>query len=171
MAVSLVASLFSISNKYTWLDKDGVVENAREPEFKRRCPCINGWYVLRIIWRFSFVATRFCVLSLVWSVLGGEFLGIFLAISFCLWNCSFLFSLKVSDEHFNGEDYVILTTLWAMASLISTPTTTNWIFICIHGWEMILSLTVITIFAYNEFECSICADSDERQANNNPYIA
>ena len=33
VAVSLFASLFSISNKYTWLDKDGVEDEAKEVLF------------------------------------------------------------------------------------------------------------------------------------------
>ena len=35
---------------------------------------------------------------------------------------------------------------------------------------MIACLSVITSFAYTEFECGICADARDRQADNNPYI-
>ena len=82
VALSLAASLFSISNKYTWLDQESVMEGAKSPEWKSRCLCFNPLYALRVIWRFSHVATRFCMLSLVWSVLGGTFVAIFLPISF-----------------------------------------------------------------------------------------
>ena len=169
VAASLVASLFSISNKYTWLDKEAVAEGAKTVKFRRGCPCISPYYVLRIIWRFSFVATRFCIFSLVWSVLGGEILGIFLAISFCIWCIPFAFKeFSLEDD---GIPFILwISCTWATASLISAPATNNLMYVCIHGWEMVLSLTLITIFAYNEFDCGICADPYKRQADNNPYI-
>ena len=172
VAASLAASLFSISNKYTWLDRDGVEEEAQEAKFSKKYPCINLWYVVRIIWRFSFVATRFCILSLIWSVLGGAVLGIFLGISFCAWCCSFVFVFNTSEEksEYEGFAYILLPILWGISSLISTPTTSNLIYVCIHGLEMVSTLTVITIFAYSEFDCGICANAQDRQANNNPYI-
>ena len=35
---------------------------------------------------------------------------------------------------------------------------------------MILTLALITIFAYNDFDWDICAELNPRQANNNPDI-
>ena len=170
MAVSLAASLFSISNKYTWLDKDGVEDEAADPKCKAKCPCINGWYVVRIVWRFAFVATRFCILSLIWSVLGGAFLGIFLAVSFCVWWTSLLPTVL---EEFGADEWywiILVPFMWGTSSLISTPASEKLAFAVLHGLEMVTALTVITVFAYNEFDCGICADSGSRQAANNPYI-
>ena len=64
----------------------------------------------------------------------------------------------------------MFASMWGLASLISTPTSERLLSACIHGWEMILTLIIVTIFAYNEFDCNLCADSEQRQANNNPYI-
>ena len=174
VAVSLAASLFSISNKFTWTDKEAVVDKAKEPKFKAHCPCVNGWYVLRIVWRFSFVATRFCILSLVWSVLGGAFLGIFLAVSFLVWGCRMTFANNdgVPEMGDLSEISVSIASccLFGCVSLISSPVSEKWSELCIHGFEMTLSLSLITIFAYTQFDCGICADSYSRQAGNNPYI-
>ena len=164
VAVSLIASLFSIANKYCWLDKDGFEHWAQDPEFKKKCPCVNPWYILRIIWRVSYVTTRFCILSLVWTVLGGVFLIIFLVLSFCAWCGSFRF---ISEEHGPEIKYALM---WGISSLIATPTSDKIASACIHGCEMIILLTVITIFGYVEFDCIICADAQDRQASNNPYI-
>ena len=57
-----------------------------------------------------------------------------------------------------------------MASLIATPATSSYTFAIIHGLEMIICLSIITVFAYIEFECELCAVGKDRQANNNPYI-
>ena len=171
VAVSLAASLFSISNKFTWMDKEGVEDKAKEPRFKAHCPCVNGWYVLRIIWRFGFVTTRFCILSLVWSVLGGAFLGVFLGISFCIWGCQMV--IEAGPDLYSCQDFarqVVGFVIYGFTSLISSPASDTISAACTHGWETLLSLIVITIFAYNKFECGICANSDDRQANNNPYI-
>ncbi len=174
VATSLAASLFSIANKYTWLDKEGMDDDVIDPEWNSDCPCVNGWYVLRVIWRFSFVATRFCVLSLIWSVLGGTVLGIFLPISFCIWCVPFF--VVAPDDAFDPKDptdccfYCIIAAGFGLVSLIATPATEHMLLVCLHGWEMIASLTVITIFAYNDFDCGICANAEERQAENNPYI-
>ena len=170
VAVSLVASLFSISNKFTWIDKDGVHEIAQEPRFKKRFPCINGWYLLRIVWRFSFVATRFCVLSLLWSVLGGAFLSIFLGISFFFSGMIIFFDEGVPDNLEDFAEHLWGCCILGCVSIVSTPTSEKISHLCLHGLEMIFSLTVITIFAYIEFDCGICADANDRQANNNPYI-
>merc|ERR1712154_22400 len=89
VAISLAASLFSIANKCIWMDKDCVVEEAQEAKLKTNMPFINGWYVLRVIWRFSFVTTRFLVFSLIWSVFGGAFLGGFVVLSFFYWLVGF----------------------------------------------------------------------------------
>ena len=138
VAVSLAASLFSITNKITWMDREGVDDKAKEPKFKRRWPCVNPYYMLRIIWRFSYVTTRFCVLSLVWSVLGGAFFGIFLAASCCIWGIPEAF-----DEHVEGKLGAFLRCLlYGLVSLISTPTSERIAYLCIHAWKMVLLLTM-----------------------------
>ena len=166
VGASLAASLFSISNKYCWLDKECFLKKAQEAKLKQSCPCINPWYLARIVWRFAFVASRFCALSLLWSVLGGVFVGIFLGVSFCYWCCA---SYKIDVDWDIG--FFHWSILWAFASLISTPATSKWIYACMHGWEMIIVMGIITIFAFIEdADCGICADAENRQAMRNPYI-
>eukprot|EP01084_Bolivina_argentea_P313110 542188_1 len=164
IAASLAASLFSISNKYTWLDDVALKDS--KPDWKAKCPCVNKWYVLRVIWRFSFVGARFCALSLVWSVWGGAFVGIFLLGSFLIWFAAFFPKSPSSDT----STKIKQSAAWAMACLISTPATADATFVCIHIVEMIVLMSITTIFAYIEFDCLICADATQRQATNNPYI-
>ena len=64
----------------------------------------------------------------------------------------------------------IPATMFGLASLISTPATEKYSFACIHICEMTTMLVIITIFAYNQFDCGMCADSEDRQANANRYI-
>eukprot|EP01084_Bolivina_argentea_P272992 464939_1 len=167
VAASLAASLFSITNKFIWLDKDTTGE---DPDWKAGCPCINPLYAMRVIWRFSFVATRFCVLSLLWSVLGGAFLGMFILISFVVWSVSFAMVANNGKKRKNG--LITESISWGLISLVATPPTGHPVHLLTHGIEVIVTLTTITIFAYVEFDCSMymCADVEDRQASNNPYI-
>ena len=177
VAASLFASLFSISNKYTWLDKDCMDDDVQDPEWSRKWPCINKWYVLRIIWRFSFVATRFCMISLIWLVLGGAPLGLFLVASFCVWCMPFCIAEEGSLREARVVPWgasrcwiILIASVFGLASLIATPAAERYLYVGIHGCEMVMSLTVITIFAYFEYECPLCADEEKRQANGNNYI-
>ena len=186
VAASLIASLFSISNKYVWLDEEAFCNGsvqADRPNWKAGCPCVNPWYVLRVIWRFSFVATRFCVLSLMWSVLGGISLGLFLVASFIGWYATmymYRWYMYLKDRIIESDDERAgvgkkcgIAMVWGIAALISTPANPSYVFALLHGLEMIGCLSVITIFAYLEFDCGLCgifADATDRQANNNPYI-
>ena len=112
VVVSLLASLFSVASKFVWLDGDACRDNGKDAEWSTQCPFVNGWYLLRVIWRFSYVTTRFCVLSLLWSVLGGVILCIFLPISCCCWCISFFTNVPYSEERcvysINGAVYLLL---------------------------------------------------------------
>eukprot|EP01084_Bolivina_argentea_P003818 7206_1 len=174
VGLSLGASLFSISNKFTWVDYDSVKEEAQEAEFKRSYPCINKWYVLRIVWRYSFVAVHFAVFSLIWSVMGGAFVGIFIAFSFLYWGLYGLY-LWIKKENPSGcGDWFfafVIIFMYGSICLISTPANDKTVVAVMHAAEMIVSLSVITWFATDpNIDCGICADPDNRQASSNKYI-
>eukprot|EP01084_Bolivina_argentea_P121821 215901_1 len=169
VAISLAASLFSIANKYTWLDKNCVVDDAKEAKLSKKPPFVNFWYVLRVIWRFSFVSTRFTILSLLWSVLGGAFLGVFLVISWIYWIAAYFLQRDLYIPNTFWE--WLGTIMYSFASLIATPASDKWYIGIMHAIEMIVTMSIITCFAYNDsFDCKICADPSDRQAINNIYI-
>eukprot|EP01084_Bolivina_argentea_P224405 379472_1 len=177
VGMSLMASLFSIANKYCWVDENDVKEEAREAEIKTKCPLINWRYVLRIIWRFSYVMTRFCIISMTWSVMGGAFCGIFLAFSWVLWTIVVAKFVRTSarNEAGTGWDailyFVILWFGYGFIALVASPASDKIIIAITHGIEMIITITLITTFAFVEsIDCSICADPVQRQATNNPFI-
>ena len=162
-----MASLFSIANKYIWVDKECVVDDVRDPEWSTKSPYVNKWYLLRVIWRFSVVTVRFSIFSLIWSVLGGAFLGIFIPSSLIYW---FLIIQLTFGHPWCGE-YMFVNIGYGFVALISTPGYNSRRWAICHGVEMILTLSVITVFAFTpSFDCGICADSIARQATNNYYI-
>eukprot|EP01084_Bolivina_argentea_P096124 172809_1 len=160
--LSLLASLSSIASKYIYADKECVVEEAKESNLSKSLPCVNTWYLLRVIWRFSFIAVRFTVFGLVWSVLGGGFLFIFLALSFILW-CTLIYTEM--DVGYG------LTFSYGFISLVATPAHKSYKFAMIHGIEMMVVMCISTIFAFNDsITCKVCADPIQRQATTNSYI-
>ena len=68
------------------------------------------------------------------------------------------------------SDIIVNSAGWACISVIATPSSPKLVHAFLHGTEMIVSLTVITLFAYIDFDCIICAHGETRQAPSNPYI-
>eukprot|EP01083_Nonionella_stella_P243758 849056_1 len=169
--MSLAASLFSISNKYCWVDRDAVVEECRDAHLSTKCPCVNPLYVLRIIWRFSYITTRFCILSLVWSVMGGAFCLMFLALSWLLWTVINLFDFRARDDADLGMGILsVMASLYGIVSLIASPASASLIQFVSHALEMSVTLGLITLFAFvSSIVCDICADPSHRSSDN-PYV-
>merc|ERR1712129_675562 len=128
-----------MGSKFIWFDEQSVTANAKEAEWSKpscfrstddttgndqagattnvdRC-CVNPWYLLRCLWRFSYIVTRFCILSLVWSVMGGAFIGIFLALSYILW--VIMSFIAVTKER--NLLFLLLAMLIAIPSLAASP--------------------------------------------------
>eukprot|EP01083_Nonionella_stella_P008508 24563_1 len=170
VGMSLFASLFSISNKFSWVDKDACDEDDYKfAGCSKSCPIVNPYYVLRIIWRYSYITTRFAMISLLWSVLGGAFSGIFLACSWLLWFVTLLILIS-ADQGMDCELFIIVC-MYAIVCLVATPATGIWSFAVVHGCEVLFTMSIITWFAFDSsMDCGICADPSTRQANNNPYI-
>eukprot|EP01083_Nonionella_stella_P243757 849053_1 len=175
--MSLAASLFSISNKYCWVDRDAVVEECRDAHLSTKCPCVNPLYVLRIIWRFSYITTRFCILSLVWSVMGGAFCLMFLAFSWLLWTMVTIVSM-INDG--TSDDYstcnwelcglIVFGSVYGIVSLIAAPANSALMYFVSHALEMSVTLGLITLFAFvSSIVCDICADPSHRSSDN-PYV-
>eukprot|EP01083_Nonionella_stella_P170206 578743_1 len=164
VSISLLASLISVANKYLFVDRDCFVYIAKDAQWSKKAPFVNKWYLLRVLWRFSFITTRFALLSLLWSVLGGAFLLIFLLISFLLW-CVLI---KIEMSMFIGLKLIIV---YGFISLVATPAYASYLFAIGHGIEMIVTLSVITLFAFDKsIDCIICADPIDRQATSTKHV-
>jgi len=85
VGLSLLASLFSVANKYIWVDEECAVEHAEHAQWSSKTPYVNKWYLLRVLWRFANVTVRIAIFSMLWSVIGGAFLGIFIPLSRLYW--------------------------------------------------------------------------------------
>eukprot|EP01083_Nonionella_stella_P013245 37323_1 len=171
VGMSLFASLFSISNKYSWVDRDACAyDEAEDMGCSKECPIVNTDYVLRIVWRYSYVTARFAMISLIWSVLGGAFLGIFLPCSYLIW--AILISFGVYREIGSIWGTALVSMAYGMVCLVATPASSMKLYAIVHVCEMLITMSIITWFAFDDsMDChGICADPERRQARNNPYI-
>eukprot|EP01083_Nonionella_stella_P015754 44065_1 len=171
VGMSLLASLFSIANKYSWIDKESCAEDEyKDAEWSKKSPIVNKYYVLRIVWRYAYIITRFAMISLVWSVVGGAFLAIFLPSSWFLWY--FVLNLLICLEDADVDWQTVLVFIpYAMVCLVATPAFNSKLLAFVHGFEVFITMSIITWFAFDpSMDCGMCADRHTRQAMNNPYI-
>eukprot|EP01084_Bolivina_argentea_P271490 461993_1 len=171
---SLLASMLSITNKFIWLDEECVVEDAQQPQLSKKQPFINKWYLLRSIWRFSLLLTRFAAVTSLWVVLGGWFWGIYLGISLLVWSTITVYLKYIEDKDdsdFYFLDHVVIPLVLGIACLAAVPGVQSYLYAFTHALDMVILMSIVTIFSFNTIiDCSICADPMQRQATHNPYI-
>eukprot|EP00485_Elphidium_margaritaceum_P011826 CAMPEP_0202699404 /NCGR_PEP_ID=MMETSP1385-20130828/12623_1 /ASSEMBLY_ACC=CAM_ASM_000861 /TAXON_ID=933848 /ORGANISM="Elphidium margaritaceum" /LENGTH=760 /DNA_ID=CAMNT_0049356339 /DNA_START=146 /DNA_END=2428 /DNA_ORIENTATION=- len=175
IGLSLLGSLWSISSKYIYADKYGVIEAAEEAKFSLKKPCINGLYMLRVVWRFSLVAVRFLVCSLVWTALGGVIMCLFVPSSFALWlalSSIEIYKIQGASTSNQKADNVILSVIaFSLIALVSPPSYKSRLFAIGHIVETLLALSIITWFAFDvSVSCPMCSLRVQSQARRNGYI-
>eukprot|EP01084_Bolivina_argentea_P096842 174087_1 len=169
--ISLVASIFSISRQFAELDENSVTDEAKELGFDRKkWPCINFWYVVRVFWRFNFLLARMFMLVAIWLVLGGGVFAIFLGISTVMWCCCLCRLTDTGDCYGSGNYYV------CCIACIGNPITRDFKVNCYHFCEMITWIIIITILGFtNDMDLyddncgDLCGDKTDRIATGNPY--
>eukprot|EP01084_Bolivina_argentea_P064519 117650_1 len=80
--LSLLGSVISIVNKFMNEDALAVTKTASSlnPTYTK-CPCISISYLLLLLWRFCEIVVRFSIFTLLWAVINGMFLPVYLVIS------------------------------------------------------------------------------------------
>ena len=57
---------------------------------------MNQGYVCRVLWRYSDISSRLCLIVLLWAICGGAFVGIFTSITFVIF--LFVYQLKYAQK-------------------------------------------------------------------------
>eukprot|EP01083_Nonionella_stella_P086917 241643_1 len=179
VALSLAASLLSVTNKYVWFDADSVDPFAKTLDIKKECgSCVNYAYVVRIMWRFSLISLRFIIFSLVWCAIGGFYWFIFAVISYILWvtyfyiiTCVEIIKKKARNPSYRPLDMNVnqyrplLYALVAFVSYLLSKDNVLRLFI-IHFVETTVSMAFITLFIFSPITCWRCTDPAERTIDN-----
>eukprot|EP01083_Nonionella_stella_P140577 431309_1 len=176
---SVLASLFSISNKFVWFDKEvkAIAKGAIYLKPSPKCPhCIQYWYVIRAVWRLCHVFSKFAAFTLIWTVLGGAWLPIWTGICYVFWWIVLMVVINAVDSLDRCEDWceaAFTCSAYGLGYLVamvfaSTKYKIHFIFKCL---ETTVAFTVITIFATTSFKCDdlgddICADASTRMLFN-----
>eukprot|EP01083_Nonionella_stella_P110948 325060_1 len=165
---SVLASLFSTSNKFVWMDKEFVCDIAKSLHIKPRESfedCIHYWYIIRALWRLCHVLSKFAAFTLIWAVMGGAWLPIWVGSIYIFWS---MFNIRVVRIEENHEKYECGDVLVGVVSGIlciiavidpSKPYASAFL----YKWiETTIALIAITMFATIQFDCGICASSGFR---------
>eukprot|EP01084_Bolivina_argentea_P279000 476906_1 len=159
---SVLASLFSISNKYVWMDKEFVEERSQSLKPRERFPdCIQYWYLVRVAWRFCNLLAKFVVFTLIWTVLGGVWLPIWIGLLFIIWGIIILVNTYDSDEVIPAIASAVLFSVITIVAIWMSDRGAWWLHV--GKWiETSVAFTLITIFGTIKFDCSICHNAETR---------
>eukprot|EP01083_Nonionella_stella_P005991 17328_1 len=184
LMLSIIASLFSISNKFVKVDRIAFDEKAASLRPRASFPgCCSMLYIIRVAWRMCNITSRFCVFVLVWTIMGGLWLPIWTCFVWICWNV--IFRLLLRDAEYIIYDALVPFVL-TIGSLLEdesdkkhtvtrddgkTVTSVKQkdgdvrnmrVLIC-KTIESVVAFALITIFGTLSFKCEVCSDPIARQ--------
>eukprot|EP01083_Nonionella_stella_P104523 299674_1 len=156
---------------------------------------ISYGYVIRVTWRLCAVLSRFIIFALIWVVLGGAFEIILIPIMMIVWyiivicmasygNSDMARAKRNAKSTFCRCDdveeccqsccvvfavplgFILMGFVFQMGILGLAGRALYFIRVI----ENLLLMSLISVFAFMEFDCDHCADATERSADNNPRI-
>ena len=163
ISLSVFASMISIANKFvsmTSVFSEDAAGLGPRMEFPK---CINYWYIVRVIWRICDVISKFAVYVLIWTVMGGAWLGILFVCMCCWWTIYFCIIDKAGCVPRTGSA-VYLALVSAAGVLFEQDH--FYAPIVIKFVESCIGLTIVAVFATMDFECGICSPSEQRLFDN-----
>ena len=131
-------------------------------------------YFVIILWRVCESVARFSIFTLLWSVVGGVYLVLYLVIDSAFYILlarfsSLLMLPAVPGQKWDGLFHINI--LFALQSVVGIPLRPKPSVMVIRFLDSILVLgAVIAVFALVEFDCPFCTDPYQRSASNNPYV-
>ena len=122
------------------------------------------------LWRFGHILCRFCVFSLIWIVIGGAFLPIFLGVTFYAYGYCFVAHWMASRS--DGGNFEHDTVLFVMVlGSVATPLYAKSFWTLAPKWiDNGIMILFVTLMANNGWNCGICAEEEPRQMDNNEVI-
>eukprot|EP01084_Bolivina_argentea_P056012 102567_1 len=187
--MSLIASIFNVANKFHMMDKLGVEDKAKSAQTDIGCPgcfghckygdtwkfSVQGWYIVRIMWRYAHILCRFSIFSVMWILLGGLPFIIYVFIATC--GCCGFWTIFA----FTCGDYYMITDEMTDAQLfgvmflgsVSLPLCDDQVFfkVFVLKWlENSVLLLVITLYTGYAWDCVTCSDSSRRRMSDDNSI-
>ena len=194
LLLSLIASVVSVANKYRWLDEldeyCGLKPKYKGYKLKFKFPgCINWWYLVTAIWRYSHIITRFTVFSLIWGVCGGGWVGVYTMWSLMLTMCAYCLIMR--ERNLVSQEYVSYFILGPIGNLpgihihiviffdifyldigitVKLGSMSAGISFSVRWFSNLSGYALIAVFASVKFSCDICVDEELRQFGANETI-
>ena len=140
-------------------------EKAKNINFqkKKTCDCLNLLYIVIILWRISCIIVRFVIYCLMWCVVGGVYFTIFAVLTVVI-GCG----INIKWERMSDA----WVSIWCVCciEIATIEVMDNGLIIILRILYDLFGLIIVTVFAFTEFDCDLCADQHQRQVLNNPYI-
>ena len=181
LILSVAASILSISSKYTRVDrsdstyvtkfsqklfissKDGDINSI---PYKCCCNFISYGYFVHVFWRFGSILSRVCVYSLLWTVLGGFYLAIYIPMEMIIIWIVLTFFISKRNAF---QERILVGGISLGAVYVGEKKETK-MFISRIIDDTILMI-VVTVFSLVEFNCLFCHDANNRNFFKNKSIA
>eukprot|EP01083_Nonionella_stella_P048666 129971_1 len=166
---SIIASLMSIVSKFSRLDR----------WFTSPLQSLSISYLFVIIWRFCESIARFSIFTLLWAVVGGIYLPMYLLISFAIYFCLekwtdlvWIAPNKVNLQRQKRQMSIRIRMLfiYIAQSVVGIPLRRHIKMNIIRFVDNCIILGIICSFAFLKFDCILCYDKSDRNALYNPYI-
>ena len=176
--ISLGFSMIAASSKYIAWDAEleQFDEFIRTPQISAHCPMINIGYLARIFWRICDLISRLCLYVLLWSVVGGIFIFIFVLFIFIGYYIHTWCFHHYEIQHSTHTELLLKFLLYHLLGTIWDAGTNDDInaqrWVLHHFCENIVVLIIVLIFAGLKFDCdyNICANPDTRRIEINSYV-
>lgn len=155
---SIVASLLSIVLSFRYEDQKWLSE----------CPYISIPYLSAVSWRILSLICRFSIFTLVWTVIGGFYLSLYLMLSLLLYILlsayTPLLMIILKKEQRARSWFDLLAVLQSIVGIPLRPSPTMHL---IRFIDNLCILSLIAVFSFTDFDCFACADASARS---NAYI-
>eukprot|EP01083_Nonionella_stella_P080056 219780_1 len=170
---SIVASVLSIVTKFLHDDHQWVIDRAASLGLTyKKFPCFSVSYLLILLWRFCESIARFSIFTLLWAVVGGIYLPIYLLLSVIMYGLLEIYTdlvwIRLTPKSTQMSKKV--TFIWVLQSIVGIPLRQRMAMMIIRLMDNSIMLTIISIFAFKRFDCVLCYDKSERNALYNPYV-
>jgi len=145
---SIFVSIVTVTDRFVrYIDDLHVIEDA-----KRR---ICGTFVARTCFRMSTVAANFIELTMIWTMMGGLWIGIWAGLSFILW----LVAASVVEKDLGTA----VNFGNAIRNMIAIPIFYDWKWHLVKYAENIIGMILISVFLLSDVEGSTIVSLDTRE--------
>jgi len=151
MPFSIAVSIVTVTDRFVrYIDDLYVVEEAK----KRIC----GPYIGRVVYRMASIVASFVVLSMLWVIVGGLWIGIWCALSFVGW--------MVAASLVEGQIFTSWHIANGVRNMIAVPVLYHWKWHTVKFVEHMLGMLFVLVLLWLDIDDDVFVSLDTRSGLN-----